>query len=218
MSAENLKRLRRFSRLDEDPVTRIAVSKPTGVGHASVGSNAAMGKSITSTIAQQEKEFQKAIQPGSPISALLSSARQPLVMGTNADREAPLLRKLQAAAKESPLRRKGVKVLPNIMEEDVALREKGDEETRKKELEAQKARIVAQMAPVREEGMTELPGARERECDQENVPPAKRLREKERAREVMTEELGTCLLFIGINISLDPSSNRCWNSSENKCI
>ena len=121
---------------------------------------------MASSVVQQEKEFQRAVQPGSPISALLSSARQPLVMGNSA-REPQLLRKLQACAKESPLRGRG---LSNIAEEEgVVFREKGEEEIRKKELEAQKARIVAQMAPREEE----VPAR-----DQENVPPVKRTREK----------------------------------------
>ena len=119
-------------------------------------------KSITNSIAQQEKEFQKAVQPGSPISALLSSARQPLLMGVGASgtgpaRESPLLRKLQAV-KESPLGRTVTRGLDGIVEENEPqgkrrMEEDDQEELRlrKKELEAQKARIVAQMAPVREE-------------------------------------------------------------------
>ena len=64
------------------------------------------------SIQQQEKEFQKAIQPRSLISVLLSSARQLLVMGIQTSletmapgpdhRECALLRKLQVT-KESPL-------------------------------------------------------------------------------------------------------------------
>jgi cell cycle serine/threonine-protein kinase CDC5/MSD2 len=122
-------------------------------------------KSITNSIAQQEKEFQKAVQPGSPISALLSSARQPLLMGMGSSgtgsagaRESPLLRKLQAV-KESPLGRTVTRGLDGIIEEDEPQGKRRVEEDdqqeelrlRKKELEAQKARIVAQMAPVREE-------------------------------------------------------------------
>jgi len=34
----------------------------------------------TSSLTQQEREFQKAVQPGSPISTLLSLARQPLMV------------------------------------------------------------------------------------------------------------------------------------------
>ena len=60
--------------------------------------------------------------------------------------------------------------MSNIAEEEgVVFREKGEEEIRKKELEAQKARIVAQMTPREEE----VPAR-----DQENVPPTKRTREK----------------------------------------
>lgn len=141
----------------------------------------ATSKSITSTIAQQEKEFQKAVQPGSPISALLSSARQPLLMGTAPSggggapvRESPLLRKLQAV-KESPLRRAVTRGLDGIAE---GQEEAEEGRARRKELEAQKARIVAQMAPVREEG-DEL----EQQQQQQKAVGSGRekVREKERA-------------------------------------
>ena len=142
MSESNLRRLRRHALLDHHAVPSSSGSIPQG---ATGGS-----KTYMNSIQQQEKEFQKAIQPGSPISALLSSARQPLVMGVQTGseamhpgphhRESALLRKLQAA-KESPLRR-------NYVTDDLV----GEEERKaRKELEAQKARIVAQMAPVREE-------------------------------------------------------------------
>ncbi|KAJ6539139.1 kinase-like domain-containing protein [Mycena capillaripes] len=102
-------------------------------------------KPAASTIARQEYEFQKAVQPGSPISALLSSARQPLVRGVGnsplGQSRAPipgypssgnpstgsranggngLYRQLQAAGAKSPLRnattaRRG---LGDIVEED----------------------------------------------------------------------------------------------------
>ncbi|KAH6908399.1 hypothetical protein BKA70DRAFT_1400501 [Coprinopsis sp. MPI-PUGE-AT-0042] len=39
---------------------------------------------IETSVAQQEKEFRKAVQPGSPVSVLLSSARQPLLVGPTA--------------------------------------------------------------------------------------------------------------------------------------
>ncbi len=143
VSESNLRRLRRHALLDQGMI-------PSNSGTVPQSSSA---KTMTSTIQQQEKEFQKAIQPGSPISALLSSARQPLVMGVSQapldigtsapnPRESALLRKLQAA-KESPLRR-------NYINADDDLNAEEDKRARK-ELEAQKARIVAQMAPVREE-------------------------------------------------------------------
>jgi cell cycle serine/threonine-protein kinase CDC5/MSD2 len=184
-SDTNLRRLRRHAMLDEDQITRIAVPQPPT--RSGTNSNAALGKSMTSSIAQQEKEFHRAVQPGSPISALLISARQPLVMGTNADKEGQLLRKLQAVAKESPLRGRGTRALHDIAEDGEAPREKGEEDMRKKELEAQKARIVAQMVPAREE-IPEPSKPRTREREQENVPPAKRLKEKEKAREIAREE------------------------------
>ena len=149
--------------------------------------NASMGKSITSSIAQQEKEFQKAVQPGSPISALLSSARQPLMMGTTSTRESPLLRKLQAAAKESPVRMRMGRGLQGIQEEELVSggRDGSEEQLRNKELESQKARIVAQMAPVRDDDM-----AIENAAEQENLPPVRKDKgkERERAKGVPREE------------------------------
>ncbi|KAK2462634.1 hypothetical protein APHAL10511_005367 [Amanita phalloides] len=159
ISDANLRRLRRNALLDEDAVTSIGPNAEQESAISSNSNSTTTGRTIASSIAQQEKEFQKAVQPGSPISALLSSARQPLLVsasstsnlrdkydrGGNGDtRESPLLiRKLQTTHRESPLRRIA-KTDPDGV---------GDEEARarKKELESQKARIVAQMAPVREE-------------------------------------------------------------------
>ncbi|KAJ3742544.1 kinase-like domain-containing protein [Lentinula detonsa] len=173
-SEANLRRVRRAALLDKDQITSIAVP------YASVDlpilntTSDASTRNVTSAIAQQEKEFQKAVQPGSPISALLSSAKRPLLRstgapGTGVTKESPLFRKLQTASSNppnpSPLRQSsgteplrtapghtGARELGHIAEED----DRNDELGRKrknqtKELEAQKARIVAQMAPVREE-------------------------------------------------------------------
>ncbi|KAK7061539.1 Serine/threonine-protein kinase [Favolaschia claudopus] len=114
-----------------------------------------------STIARQEYEFQKAVQPGSPISALLSSARQPLVRGVGGSplgqprppipgyssssgnpstgTRAPgsgegLYRKLQAAGgAKSPLRKSTTvaRGLGDIIEEDAAAEAKQTKEKRK---------------------------------------------------------------------------------------
>ncbi|OJA20238.1 hypothetical protein AZE42_02693 [Rhizopogon vesiculosus] len=162
MSVVNLARLKKAAWLDDDHMSDIAApSAPEDKAN----------NPITSTIAQQEKEFQKAVQPGSPISALLSSARQPLVMSTNAVKESPLFRKLQAAkdTKPSPLRNvRTARGLQDIEEEEDAprgTREKNHDQQRQKELESQKARIVAQMAPVTG------PAAHRPDEDRENVPP-----------------------------------------------
>ncbi|KAM5543681.1 hypothetical protein V8D89_002932 [Ganoderma adspersum] len=226
MSAANLARLRRASLLDDDQASSIAVpSAPPSSAH---GGGMGMGRGArgpTASLAQQEKEFQKAIQPGSPISALLSSARQPLLVAPqnahanmNANGmprgEQPLLRKLQAAKEgvKSPGRGKagaggvgrGLQEIAEAVAEEQEQDEYGArvEELRKKELESQKARIVAQMVPVPGsapgsvfDGGDEQDADMERERDRENVPPARtrdaarlmrekaKERERERARE-----------------------------------
>ncbi|EIN08263.1 Pkinase-domain-containing protein [Punctularia strigosozonata HHB-11173 SS5] len=190
-SAANLAMLRRNALLDDDQAAPIATPEPVMASGRSGRNN------VTSSLAQQEKEFQHAVQPGSPISALLRSAKQPLVVapGTgNKPRESPLFRKLQAAAKDnhrgSPLKMElGKEPLGGIGEEDEdprdagergkGRREKDHEELRRKELESQKARIVAQMAPAR----ADSPEYRQ---EPENVPPVGILRKdkgKEKVRE-----------------------------------
>ena len=177
----NLKRLRKYTQLDVDysqlPPSTTMPSMSSSSVTTTTNPLTTNVRNITSTIAQQEREFQKAVQPGSPISALLSSARQPLLMtnpgGNGKPRESPLLRKLQVV-KESPLGRRTVTQTldGNIEEKETAggrrrpavptsSQDEGDYEEeelrlRKKELEAQKARIVAQMAPVKEEVEGEL--------------------------------------------------------------
>ncbi|KAM6503064.1 Protein kinase-like domain containing protein [Amanita muscaria] len=162
VSDTNLRRLRRNALLDE-PLTSINVPRPNAEPEPAVPSSnsagsvsGAPGRTIASSIAQQEKDFQKAVQPGSPISALLSSARQPLLVSASSTgnlrdklerdaKDSPLLmRKLQTVQRESPLRRVA-------RAEAVDGAEDEESRARKKELESQKARIVAQMAPVREE-------------------------------------------------------------------
>ncbi|KAL4072449.1 kinase-like domain-containing protein [Scleroderma yunnanense] len=182
MSIINLAKVKKAALLDNDQVTSIAVpSAPQDNAQPDKAKN-----TFTSSIAQQEMEFQKAVQPGSPISALLSSARQPLVMSTTSTvKESPLFRKLQAAkeAKASPLRnvRTVSRGLQDIEEEEVepprGIREKNYDLQRQKELESQKARIVAQMAPVN--GL----GARTEEEQENQPPPPKDAAGKERMRE-----------------------------------
>ena len=185
MSIVNLAKIKKVALLDDDQVTNIAVpSAPSANIQPDKATNPA-----ASSIAQQEKEFQKAVQPGSPISALLSSARQPLVMSTtNATKESPLFRKLQAAkeTKSSPLRTvRSTRALGDIEEEEQeaprGTRERNFDLQRQKELESQKARIVAQMAPVTGHGANRV------EEELENVPPVRK--GKERARDERKDAL-----------------------------
>lgn len=200
-SENNLARLRRYALLDDDQSSSIALpSAPS----SNVSTNPAKAaRSATSSLAQQEKEFQKAVQPGSPISALLSSARQPLIVAqpapVGARGEQPLLRKLQAAkdSVKSPGRpgRMGLHGIAEEQEDEYGARV---EELRKKELESQKARIVAQMVPGPGSAPGSIFGGDDQE--QENMPPARtrdaartikereRQREKEQERDLAREE------------------------------
>jgi cell cycle serine/threonine-protein kinase CDC5/MSD2 len=166
MSAQNLSRLRRQALLDEDQLTSInAPPAPANATTASMMSVTSAGgerrlKTASSSLAQQEKEFQHAVQPGSPISALLKSARQPLMVAAatatssqGKTKESPLLRKLQAVQKEREQQPDALQAVKEEDEEPPAPQPKGKrerdyEEVRRKELESQKARIVAQMVPA----------------------------------------------------------------------
>jgi cell cycle serine/threonine-protein kinase CDC5/MSD2 len=193
-SQANFAMLRAQARLDE--VTTITVPGATNSAAGStMNASTKMKSSTTSTLAQQEKEFLKAVQPGSPISVLLRSARQPLVMSTSNTRDSPLIRKLQAAKLDgkssgrSPSCRgvKDVRLpggLGNINEE--MDEEELVEELRKKELESQKARIVAQMVPNRATTATFAPE------EQENFPPMLKLpKGKAKAKESAKPSVAT---------------------------
>ncbi|KAH9029985.1 kinase-like domain-containing protein [Lactarius pseudohatsudake] len=182
VSQANLSRLRQACQLDGevDPAAARDIEPP------------APSASSASSLAQQEREFQKAVQPGSPISALLSSARQPLMVapgGVGVVRGEPtLLRKLQAAKKEavkSPAKTQKATRLQEIMEEGGAAYEMQGEEARTKELQSQKARIVAQMVPAQvPRSTTESPFE-----DAENVPaPVLETAQGERRVRVRTKE------------------------------
>jgi cell cycle serine/threonine-protein kinase CDC5/MSD2 len=166
-SKSNLAVLRRNALLDEDQVTAINVPSAAPAPEVLIDPSIAAPstslptgklKTATSSLAQQEKEFHHAVQPGSPISALLKSARQPLVVGPSpakTTKESPLFRKLQAAQKDRPAEGAGTDRLVGIEETEEepdsrtkGRRERGAEDMRKKALESQKARIVAQMVPT----------------------------------------------------------------------
>lgn len=185
VSQANLARVRQACQLDTEvaPDTSRNSEPP-----------AASASSATSSLAQQEREFQKAVQPGSPISALLSSARQPLMVapagGVAMRGEPTLLRKLQAAKKEaakSPAKANKVgSKLRGISEEGGLCDEieRREEEVRMKELHSQKARIVAQMVPAQASHAPESPFE-----DMENVPaPVMETAQGERHVRVRTRE------------------------------
>lgn len=142
-SAVNFARLRRRAQLDEDQTTSASLGQSSTSANTSSRSRTA----VNATLAQQEREFQKAVQPGSPISALLNSARQPLIVASTSRGDGPLLRKLAAAA---PPQKQCKVIAPSPLGK---IREEFEEEPeikpklRTRELESQKARIVAQMAP-----------------------------------------------------------------------
>jgi hypothetical protein len=107
------------------------------------------------TVAQQEREFQKAVQPGSPISVLLQSAQQPLLV---APRDNENLIKRLTASRERDM---GVLVgakranagLSSIPEggnggEKISrsIKTQAKDSDRVTAVENQKARIVAQMS------------------------------------------------------------------------
>lgn len=119
--------------------------------------------SLGPSVAQQEREFNRAVQPDSPLSALLSSARQPLLVSheTNLHRGSPLHRKLAAASlksdprreRHSPLARTAKTTMAPVgedhdgEEDEEELAEDPQEVARQqKELADQKARIVQDMA------------------------------------------------------------------------
>lgn len=188
VSQSNLSRLKRNALLDEDQMTSVHVPAATQQSTIAGGASAQNKlKGMSTSLAQQEKEFQKAVQPGSPISALLSSARQPLLVAPlSGQGDQPLIRKLQAVKQgRSPARpgRLGTGGLHNIEEREEEDMGAKQEELRRKELESQKARIVAQMVPESAKGLAF--GLE----DQENIPPAGRgeYKMRERLREKDTE-------------------------------
>lgn len=99
--------------------------------------------------AQQEREFQQAVQPGSPISILINSAKQPLVVAAR-DNE-PLIKRLTASRErgstELLTKRMMASSLKGIDEEKEEAGSPSKKDANKKTtVENQKARIVAQMA------------------------------------------------------------------------
>ena len=187
VSQANLSRLRQACQLEGGDPTASSPTTPENIEPPAPSASSA------SSLAQQGREFQKAVQPGSPISALLSSARQPLmvapggIIGTSRG-EPTLLRKLQAAKKEAATTKSPAKSLKasnrlqGISEEGG---NQGEEVRMMKELQSQKARIVAQMVPAQLRVPPRLSTTESPFEDAENVAPA----QGERRVRVRTKEI-----------------------------
>lgn len=184
-SRANLRRLRALAGVpeeddEEEPMVSVANT-------SAMPERRGIKTSMAPSAVQQEREFQKAVNPGSPISALLSSARQPLLVAPHLDgttpgaaqrpREQPLYRKLAAAAVAhgtgassvagNGAGRGALKPLQEEQEPEAA------PVRNNRALETQKARIVAQMAAAAAEqekdeaGEEEFLNAGEVEADAE---------------------------------------------------
>ncbi|KAF8531148.1 Pkinase-domain-containing protein [Gautieria morchelliformis] len=187
-SLANLARLRKRALLDPDQVAEL--SPASNLPYKGHGARGGLGPSI----AQQEREFQKAVQPGSPISALLSSARQPLIVATSPPREkGVMIRKLN---NPPPVAGKGKQSVSSPLKApltDIREEEDGEElEKPNRELESQKARIVAQMVPS-----SSSPELQE---EQENIPPSKRSKSKKQIAHIPSVDSGLGLKPNGFEV------------------
>ncbi|ORX33581.1 kinase-like domain-containing protein [Kockovaella imperatae] len=118
------------------------------------------------SILQQERDFKMAVQPNSPISALLTSARQPLVQAPTQIKEPSLLRKLEAAgahATLSPARRGHASVKPgsSLGPNRRHMDRLGEEEA--EEIMEEDEEDEGMPGPHEREGVHDDPLARERE-------------------------------------------------------
>lgn len=149
--------------------------KATGI-ESTTPSHPPQAQALGPSILAQERDFKAAVEPGSPISALLNSARQPLVQAPAGIKNGSLLRKLTEAGAQStlsPVRRGTAPRIPssvagpgpssrppamdNVVEEedegvDAGSPKRYTPAVRSRELEQQKARIVSEMAAMRLNG------------------------------------------------------------------
>lgn len=146
-SRKNLAALREAALLVDEPEEEEGPDSAQAVA----GSSPAL---TATSVAQQERDFQKAVQPGSPISVLLQSAKQPLVVAARDNEN--LIKRLTASrerdASAISSSRRPVAGLKGITEEKependrvTALKRQPREFSRSTVVENQKARIVAQM-------------------------------------------------------------------------
>lgn len=175
VSRSNLAKLKKFALIDEaDQISNSLIESPTSERPGSL-SSAPSGADISSKVrtipapassgalAQQERDFQKAVQPGSPISILLKSAQQPLLTASASagvrNDSASLIKKLAATKTDGARTRNGLRGIaetpesegegepPEGFENGLApgLRSPRDTQ-RMRAVDNQKARLLAQMA------------------------------------------------------------------------
>ena len=175
VSRSNLAQLKKFALIDEaDQISNSLVESTTSepLGSLSTGPSGVdiNGKVRTvpapassGALAQQEREFQKAVQPGSPISILLKSAQQPLLTASASagirNDSASLIKKLAATKTDGARIRSGLRGIaetpesggeaepPEGFENGLAPGLMSPRDTqRMRAVDNQKARLLAQMA------------------------------------------------------------------------
>ena len=175
VSRSNLAKLKKAALIDEADQISDSLVEPSASETPGSLSTAPSGVDISGKVrtapapassgalAQQERDFQKAVQPGSPISILLKSAQQPLLTasasaGARSD-SASLIKKLAATKIDDARTRNGLRGIaetpesggeeeaPEGFENGLApgLRSPRDTQ-RMRAVDNQKARLLAQMA------------------------------------------------------------------------
>jgi cell cycle serine/threonine-protein kinase CDC5/MSD2 len=177
VSRSNLANLKKSALIDEADQISNSMVEPSTSGALGSLSTAPSGADIngkvrtapapasSGALAQQEREFQKAVQPGSPISILLKSAQQPLLTASASagarNDSASLIKKLAATRIDDARARNGLRDIvetpesggeeepPEGFEDGLApgLRSPRDTQ-RMRAVDNQKARLLAQMAPA----------------------------------------------------------------------
>ena len=173
-SRSNLAKLKNFALIDEadqisNSLVELSSSEPPGTLSTAPSGADISGKVRTipapassGALAQQEREFQKAVQPGSPISILLKSAQQPLLTASASagirNDSASLIKKLAATKTDGARTRNGLRGIaetpesggeepPEGFEIGLAPGLKSPRDTqRMRAVDNQKARLLAQMA------------------------------------------------------------------------
>ena len=175
VSRSNLAKLKQSALIDEADQISNSLAGPSASENSGTLSTAPSGAGIndkvrtapasasSGALAQQEREFQKAVQPGSPISILLKSAQQPLLTASASagarNDSVSLIKKLAATKIDDARTRNGLGGIaetpesgsedepPEGFEKGLApgLRSPRDTQ-RMRAVDNQKARLLAQMA------------------------------------------------------------------------